>query len=274
MPNHWSLVIFTLMVQSAVGSVWCLQTAFFWNGGRVDPLQLKFQILVALGLVLTGLAAAMAHLGRPGGSLQAVRNLKSSWLSREIFSVNLFAGWLVFMVVWAYIRPAALTGWLLLVGSLAGGAVLYAMARVYRLRTVPTWNHAGTPVAFAGSALLLGGLLCTLVLKILTLLPVVGHAAKGQDDFRLVALITVLAGFILKILACRAKPSGPISARPFKTRQPVLQGLGIGLWMIAVFAAGNPGFPSLFLFLAAVCLVSGEIIHRAQFYSSYQRVGL
>ena len=64
MPSHWSLVIFTLMVQSAVGSVWCLQAAFFWNGGRVGLPHLKFQILAALCLVLAGLAAAMVHLGR------------------------------------------------------------------------------------------------------------------------------------------------------------------------------------------------------------------
>ena len=38
MPSHWSLVIFTLMVQSAVGSVWCVQAALFWNGPlRHDP---------------------------------------------------------------------------------------------------------------------------------------------------------------------------------------------------------------------------------------------
>jgi len=274
MPNHWSLVIFTLMVQSAVGSIWCLQTACFWNGGRVDSAHLKFQIIVALGLVLAGLGAAIAHLGRPGGSLQAVRNLKSSWLSREIFSVSLFAVLLALMAVLAQIRPGASKGWLLLVGSLAGGAVLYAMTRVYRLRTVPCWNHAGTSLTFAGSALLLGGLMCTLVLKLLTLLQVIGHAAMGRGDFRMVALMVVLAGFILKLLACRVRPCGTISSKLFKTRQPVLQGVGVVLWMITVFAAGNPVSQSLLLFSAAACLVYGEVIHRARFYSAYQRVGL
>jgi DMSO reductase anchor subunit len=262
------------MIQSAVGSVWCLQAAFLENGGRVDSRHLKFQILVALGLVLAGLAAAMTHLGKPAGSLQAVKNFKTSWLSREIFSVNLFAGWLAVMAVSAHIDPGALTGWLLLVGSLAGGGVLYAMTRVYRLRTVPSWNHAGTPLAFVGSALLLGGLMCTLVLEIMTQLRVIGPAAMGQGNFQVVALMVVLAGFILKLLACRARPSGALSFRPFKTRQPVLQGVGVGLWIIAVFATGNPVFQTLLLFFAALGLVSGEIIHRIQFYSSYQRVGL
>ena len=274
MPNHWSLVIFTLMVQSAVGSVWCLQAAIIWNGSLVGLPHLKFQIIAALCLVLAGLAAAIAHLGKPGDSLHAVKNFKSSWLSREILSVNIFAGFLATMAALAHIRPGALNGWVLLVGSLAGGAVLYAMTKVYRLRTVPAWNHAGTPLIFLGSALLLGGLFCTLVLKILTLFQVVGHDAMGQIEYRNAALIAVLAGFILKISACGVKPSGAISSRPYKTRQPVLQGVGVALWMIYLLATANPFFQSLLLFVAAVCLVTGEIIHRIQFYSSYQRVGL
>jgi DMSO reductase anchor subunit len=414
MPNHWSLVMFTLMVQSAVGSVWCVQAALFWDGGLAELLHLKFQILAALCLVLTGLAAAMSHLGNPGGSLHAVKNfksswlsreifsvnvfagflavmavlaqirpgvlnvwvllggslaggtvlyamtrvyrlrtvpawnhagtaltflgsalllgglvctlvmkiltlltvvghdamgqneyrsvvlivvlaglaaamshlgnpgdslhaaknLKSSWLSREIFSVNIFAGFLAVMVALAQIRPGALNVWVLLVGSLAGGAVLSAMTRVYRLRTVPAWNHAGTSLTFLGSALLLGGLVCTLVLKILTLLTEVGHDVMGQNEFRNVALIAVLAGFILKMLAAGLKPSGANAAGPFKALQPVMQGAGVALWLVNILAGVNPVFQSLLLFLAAGCLVSGEIIHRIQFYSSYQRVGL
>ena len=275
MPSHWSLVMFTLMVQSAVGSLWCLQAALVWNAGLVGSLHLKFQIIAALGLVLAGLTAAMVHLGKPGDSLHAVKNFKSSWLSREIFSVNIFAGYLAVLAVLSHFRPGRLNIWLLAVGSLAGGMVLYAMTRVYCLRTVPSWNHAGTPLTFVGSALLLGGLLCTLVLKILTLLQVIGHGEMGQNEYLGVALIAVLVGFILKILVAGVKPSGvTTSAGPYKTLQPVMQGGGIALWMASIPAGVNPIFQSLLLFLAAVCLVSGEIIHRIHFYSSYQRVGL
>ena len=274
MPSHWSLVMFTLLVQSAVGSLWCLQIAHFWHGGRVDPGHLKIQILAAMVLVLAGLAAAMAHLGKPGASLQAAKNVKTSWLSREILSVNLFAGLLAVLAVLAQIRPGAVNAWLLLVASLAGGAVLYAMTRVYRLRTVPAWNHAGTPLAFVGSALLLGGLLVTLVLQILVLHRGSGQAAMGQGGLGIESLFAALMGLVLKILAGKVKPCGAMAAWPSKTRQPVLQGAGVGLWMISVLAAGNPVFQALLLFAAAVCLVTGEIMHRTQFYSSYQRVGL
>jgi DMSO reductase anchor subunit len=262
------------MVQSAVGSVWCLQAVLFWNSGLVDLRHLKFQILAALCLVLAGLAAAMTHLGKPRDSLHAAKNFKSSWLSREIFSVNIFAGFLAAIAALAHIRPGALNTWVLLVGSLAGGAVLYAMNRVYRLRTVPSWNHAGTPLTFLGSALLLGGLFCTLVMKILTLLKVVGHDAMGQNEYWIIALIAVLVGFMLKMLAAGVNPSEATSSGPFKTLQPVLQGCGVALWMAYILAGVNPVFQSILLLFAAVCLVSGEIINRIQFYDSYRRVGL
>jgi hypothetical protein len=106
------------------------------------------------------------------------------------------------------------------------------------------------------------------------LLTVVGHDAMGQNEYRSVVLIVVLAGFILKMPAAGLKPSGANAAGPFIALQPVMQGAGVALWMVYILAGVNPVFQSLLLFLAAGCLVSGEIIHRIQFYSSYQRVGL
>jgi DMSO reductase anchor subunit len=245
-----------------------------WDAGPAGLLILKFQLLAALSLVLTGLAVAMVHLGKPGGSLHAVKNFKNSWLSREILSVNIFAAFLAIVAALAYINPGALNVWVLLVGSLTAGAVLYAMARVYCLRTVPSWNHAGTPLAFLGSALLLGGLLCTLVLKIPALLQVASHGATGQNAYRNIALIAVLMGFILQIVAGGMKPSETNSGGPLKTRQPVLQGVGVALGTVCVSAAFNPVFHSLLLLLAAICLICGEILQRIQFYDSYRRVGL
>lgn len=274
MRNHWSLVVFTLLVQSAVGSVWCMQAALFWSGGLIGLRHLKYQILVTLCLVLAGLAGAMAHLGKPGDSLHAVKNFKSSWLSREIFSVNVFTGFLAVMAAMAHIRPGALNDWVLLAGSLSGGTALYAMTRVYRLRTVPSWNHAGTPLNFLGSALLLGGLLGTLVLKILTLLQVVGQEALGQDEYLNIAFMAALMGFVLKMLAAGVRRSGATSSGPLKTLQPVMQGCGIALWMVYILSGGSPVFQALLLSLAAFSLVAGEIIHRIQFYDAYQRVGL
>jgi DMSO reductase anchor subunit len=274
MRKHWSLVLFTLLVQSAVGSVWCVQAALFFNGGRIGLIPLKFQIIAALCGVAAGLAVAMTHLGNPGDSRHAIRNFKSSWLSREIFTVNLFAGILAAMAALSHFNSALLNGWAMLVASFSGATALYAMTGVYRLKTVPSWNHAGTPLNFLGSALLLGGLLSMSVLKMLTLLQAMGHDASGLENLENTAFVFVLAGLILKMIAAAVSPSGADTMGPFKTLQPVMQGCGFAFWSIYLISGGSPGLQWVLLFLAAVSLVAGEIIHRSRFYDAYQRVGL
>jgi DMSO reductase anchor subunit len=274
MRSHWSLVVFTLLVQSAVGSVWCMQVAFFLSGGQIGISHLELQVLATLCVVVLGQVVSVAHLGKPSASFHAIRNFKHSWLSREVFAVHFFAGVLAILAVSALLRPGPLNGWLMLIGSLAGGAVLYAMTRVYRLRTVLSWNHAGTPLNFLGSALLLGGLQFMLVLRMLTM-DQTNHDALGADIFRIVPFIAVLLGFMLKVLAAGVNPSQrATSARLFKTSQPVMQGCGTALCAIFMLSGGSASLQPALLSLAAVSLITGEIIHRARFYNTCHSVGL
>ena len=274
MRNHWSLVLFTLLVQSVVGSVWCIQATLFLGGGRFGLFHPGFHLFAALCMALVGLIASLFHLGKPAACFHAIRNLKGSWLSREILSVNLLAGLLAIATALTYVCPGVLNGWLMLIGSLAGGAVLYVMTKVYRLRTVPSWNHAGTPLDFAGSALLLGGLQFMLVLSVLTVNRGVTHDELGADIFRIIPFIAVLVGFMLKVLAAGVKPSWRAdSAAPFKTLQPVMQGCGTALCAISMLSAISTSFQPALLSLAAVSLITGEIMHRVRFYSTYYSVG-
>ena len=275
MHSHWSLVLFTLLVQSVVGSVWCMQLALFFNGGEMDSFYIKYHSVVVLGLVLVGLAAAMAHLGTPCASYNAARNIKRSWLSREIMAVNLFAGVLAIMAALAFINPGSLNQWMVLAESMTGGMALYAMTHVYLLRTVPAWNHAGTPFTFIGSTLLLGGALFTVLLNLFALTMNVGpsatHLAISQD----IAFIVVLIGLILKVLAGGMYPyEKTVHTGPLKRLQPVMQTIGIALWAVSKLPTCRSGnFLTLFS-LATVILVAGEIVHRVQFYQNYHRVGL
>ena len=274
MRRHWSLVMFTLSIQASVGCLWCMQAGIFSNDGGADLLYLRFQIFAALCLVFAGLAAAMTHLGKPGDSRYAVKNVQQSWLSREIFSVTLFAGSLSVIAVVSYFYSQVFSKWGLLAGSLTGGLALYAMTRVYMLRTVPSWNHAGTPLNFLGSALLLGGLLTVLGLKLKALLQGVALDSLGLEGYRIFAHTAVLMGFVLKILAAARSPSSISLFDQDKMRLPLLQGCGIALWVIYFAIGGSMGVQSILLCLAVVSLVAGEIIQRIDFYDSYQRVGL
>lgn len=94
--------MFTLLVQSAVGSVWCTGAALFLTGSRFVFFHYDWYSLSALLMVLAGLGVSITHLGRPKVCFYAIRNLRCSWLSREIAATGAFAEvWAVMVLVCA-----------------------------------------------------------------------------------------------------------------------------------------------------------------------------
>lgn len=91
-PAHWPLVFMLVLTQMSVG-LFLLGTllgvfAGDWTGARFAPVQ--FTAAAVSGI--TGLLASVAHLGRPLGAWRSFLGLRTSWLSREIVSLGVFAG--------------------------------------------------------------------------------------------------------------------------------------------------------------------------------------
>lgn len=92
---------------------------------------------------------------------------------------------------------------------------------------------------------------------------------------QLVAFMAVLVGFLLKVLAAgvnsfeRTNGAGLV-----KTSLPVMQEFGSAFFANYDLSAGSTSFQAAFLSLAALSLVTGEIIHRVRFYNSYPSIGL
>ena len=151
--HSWSLVCFTLFTQSAIGLVWVSVIGRWFDPGNQTELiiQPMFTALILTGL---GLCAALAHLSRPRLAPHALRNVRVSWLSREILLVQTFAGAVALSIIPWFLNA---TLWLVLLEAAAcvlGMAALFAMTQVYRLKTVPLWDSPGTYLEFAGSAML------------------------------------------------------------------------------------------------------------------------
>ncbi len=158
-----SLVAFTLLSQAAVGTTWVLLAVRWWAGraGAGETAEAGASAAVAaLVAALLGLAASFLHLGRPRNAWRALANLRSSWLSREILFAAVFTGALAAGVLLRLpTGPAGLAaGFADGFAATIGCGLLWAMAMAYRLRSVPPWNTASTPVAFFGTALALGSL--------------------------------------------------------------------------------------------------------------------
>lgn len=142
-PKHQKsempLVVFTLLAQMAVGAFWAAQ----W---MVDTL--PFVAYLAIGACLAvGGFFSFAHLGAKRNAWRAPWHLTKSWLSREILFVGLFGmGWLI-----GFMLPEM--KW---VTSLLGVGLIFCMAKVYQLRSIPAWNTWRTMAGFFVTAALLG----------------------------------------------------------------------------------------------------------------------
>jgi DMSO reductase anchor subunit len=144
-----SVVVFTTAAGAAQGLVVALALASF----AALPMGAAFVsdgLLVAIVLLVAGLAASFLHLGRPARAWRAAAMWRTSWLSREVIVlpafIALLAGW------WLVSRgPRAPAAQLLLpLAAIAVAALLwYCTAMIYAcLRFIEEWAQPLTLVNF------------------------------------------------------------------------------------------------------------------------------
>lgn len=134
---HWPLVWLTLLSQVAVGA----SCSIVWGtSGMSDRI-------LAAALAAVSLLGAMFHLGRPIAAWKAVRNLRRSWLSREVVLLSSYAALAAVTVPIPAVAPCA---------ALAGLAGVYASARLYIVPGRPAWNSPLTIVRFLATGAALG----------------------------------------------------------------------------------------------------------------------
>jgi DMSO reductase anchor subunit len=159
-----ALVAFTILAQMSVGSFVVLGIVYFFaarSAGTEEADRLSDRALIVIGPVLVlGLIASFFHLGNPLNAYNAIGNLGSSWLSREILFGVGFAGLgaIFAFMQWRKIGSSALRNLVAVAAALVGLALVYSMSQVYMLRTVPVWNTVWTPVSFFVTTFLLGTL--------------------------------------------------------------------------------------------------------------------
>jgi anaerobic dimethyl sulfoxide reductase subunit C (anchor subunit) len=278
MPN-WSLVCFTLFVQSAIGLVW-VSTLEHWIGGGTRADYSIWPMTIALTLIGLGLYAALAHLAKPRLSPHALRNLTASWLSREVLLVQAFAAAVVSLIVLRLLNASSGPVILEAAACLLGAAALFAMTRVYLLKTVPGWNSPATLLEFAGSAMLLGGALGAVL---------TGFGATDQSGLSpalMAAGIGILSGLILKLAAISPALRAEQAARaqtwyepadpPLSTGRALTLRMGLNLAGMVLILSASSGFGPIWMWscLSLACFGTGEVVGRQRFYKAYRRLGL
>jgi len=181
---HWPLIVLTLLTQVSLGTVATAVLLELAGAGPLGRGRLTGAAAAAFVAGAVALGASLLHLGRPTRALKALRNLRTSWLSREVALFSVFSGLsLAYAASWVAGADAVLPV-LGLVAVTLGLAGVYASARLYLVPARPVWNSPRTPVAFFATAVSTGPLLTLLSLDRSRLRPasvavLLGMAAVG-----------------------------------------------------------------------------------------------
>ena len=217
---------------------------------------------------------------------RAISNLRTSWLSREILFALLFSlsGACFAGLQWLQIGASSiqnLLGWLT---AAFGFALVFCMAKIYTLRTVPVWAASRTQVSFLLTTLLSGVLYVSVVLT-LSLpqqMPIeprnADHPNALAPPFTWVAsliLILIAAEFIyvLRFSARETVIRGylhPPDRTPLRLKRMNLALLALGGVLILPLVFGTIDLSGMgFIFLTVFGLVmTAEISKRINFYNS------
>ncbi|WP_213953641.1 DmsC/YnfH family molybdoenzyme membrane anchor subunit [Variovorax sp. dw_954] len=194
MNPAFSVVIFTTIAGAAQGLVVALALARS-AGLAMAPSFMSVALTVAEAMLLIGLGASFAHLGRPERAWRAVLMWRTSWLSREVIVLPAFIG--VVALWWLALR-AGVDGLLLPLVAIALATLLwYCTAMIYAcLRFIQEWAQPLTLVNFTLTGLSSGLILISALAALLGqqhLLAATGPAA----------LTVTLAAWLTRTLALR-----------------------------------------------------------------------
>lgn len=168
--NEWSLLIFTFMMNATVGlalttGLFARRLSHYLNAESYYRFML-LTLFVICGLAGIGSIASITHLGVPLNAPNAIRNVFSAWLSREVMVTAIFVGGLGVTFLWLW-RTRKLSMLLLGTSILIGLFDIYCMASIYRNTSILTWMDSNTYVMFFGAMLTLGAAIFFLLLKVL-----------------------------------------------------------------------------------------------------------
>jgi len=179
------LVFMTVLTQVSLGAFLALFLGqlLFSLGFNLPEPTLAMAIIAFLPAAI-GLPLSALHLGRPIMAMSAMKNWKTSWLSREAIALGAYAG-LATLVAGMYFLEVK--GFLLLLAeaiTLAMGIFgIYAQSMIYRIRARPSWNRKSTTKRFFGSGYV-GFLLIAMLLLV----------SNGTQGAMVLLAITLLAG--------------------------------------------------------------------------------
>lgn len=206
--SEWSLITFTSLVAILFGwfaaKIIALPSTIYQHFSSIEESSIDFMDLEPIIFIILGAVAgfiSFLHLGKKFRALNALRNLRGSWLSREIF---FYAVFFILSSYFLLIRKTELLGTL---GILSGLLMLFSIDKVYsfsvRKYLIPVHSaHVLLTGIFFTSFFLerMEVFYALLALKlILYFSRKINFHLKGESRRRSLALPRILFGFIIPL---------------------------------------------------------------------------
>jgi len=146
------LVFMTVLTQISLGGFLLLFLGDVMSLFGFESTNWIMALLVMLPSAI-GLPLSALHLGRPFLAMTAMKNIKTSWLSREALALGLFTGLMSAVVAMYFFDIPHILRLLVEAVTLATGIYgIYAQGMIYRIKARPSWNRVTTNYKFFGVA--------------------------------------------------------------------------------------------------------------------------
>jgi len=144
------LVFMTVLTQISLGGFLALFLGDVMSLFGFENTNWIMALLVMLPAAI-GLPLSALHLGRPFLAMTAMKNIKTSWLSREALALGIFTGLMSIVVVTYFFElPTFIRVFLELITLGTGIYGIYAQSMIYRIKARPSWNRVTTNYKFFG----------------------------------------------------------------------------------------------------------------------------
>ncbi len=282
------LVFMTVLTQVSLGAFLALFLGqlLFSLGFNLPKPNLAMAILAFLPAAI-GLPLSALHLGRPGMAMMAMKNWRTSWLSREAIALGAFTGLASVVAVLYFFEVGGFALLFVEAITLAIGIYgIYAQSMIYRIKARPSWNRKATTKKFFGSGYI-GFLLIATALLI----------ANGAQGVMVLLAITLLVGMLQALVILEEvmfyrhlDKEDPLYYQYNRSRILLQEYFGrvkkFRVYSLAVFALGLPLLAILFtasglvglaittLIIATLGAFASELSGRYLFYRTVVPLGL
>ena len=285
-PAHSELplVFMTVLTQISLGGFLVLFLGDAMSILGYESANWMMALLIMLPAAL-GLPLSALHLGRPFLALTAMKNIKTSWLSREALALGIFTLLMNVVVLLYFLEEIHIVIRLLIEVITLGVGIygIYAQSMIYRIKARPSWDRETTNIKFFGVAYV-GIFLMALFAVVFSMFDVaVPLITLGM----LGALAQMFFSFEdLRVLETEQKNEYQLrrtkrlydenfhKIKLFRFISLILGGVILPLFVITQVSTGSMAGASFTLLLSVVLVFASEISDRFLFYATVVPLGM